>query len=106
MPPEQLLFFNASIRYPIIAFVATIPFVIYAIARSLQKARASQIVLAWVSAATWAFYGFWEEYVYWVHHDWNIRVDLFPVFAALYAVTLSCLWALLFSSGPITRSAE
>jgi hypothetical protein len=104
--PAFYFFFNASIRDPDVAFVAAIPFVMYAIVRSRLSVRTSYKVLVWVSATAWVLYGFWEQHIFGVRLKTNIRVDLFGVFAVLYTLTLSCIWVLLFHDVPTMRSSE
>ncbi|MFH1301815.1 MAG: hypothetical protein ABIK07_12210 [Planctomycetota bacterium] len=104
--PAFYVFFNASIRNPAVALVVTIPFIIHAIVRSFRMVRVWHTVLAWVTATAWVGYGFWEQHVKSVHPDWNIRIDLFPIFAVLYIVTFACIWFLLFPTNSTMRSAH
>jgi|GEM_PF-3698571 len=104
--PAFYVFFNASIRNPVVALVASIPFIIHAIVRSFRMVRVWQTVLAWVTATAWISYGYWERHVNTVHPDWNIRVDLFPIFAVLHITTFACIWFLLFPKSPAMRSAH
>lgn len=94
--PAFYFFFNASIRNPVVAFVVAIPFLIHASVLSWQRVRTSHIVLAWLSAAAYVVYGYWEQYVNRVHADWNIRIDLLPFLVVLYTFTLTSICGMLF----------
>ena len=94
--PGFYFFFNASIRNAIVAFVVAIPFLIHASVLSWRRIRTSHIVLAWMSAAAYVVYGYWEQYVNRVYPDWNIRIDLLPFLIVLYTVTLTSICGMLF----------
>ena len=103
--PAFYFFFNASIRNPIVAFVVAIPFLIHASVLSWRRVRTSHLVVAWLTAAAYVVYGYWEQHVNLVYPDWNIRIDLLPVLVVLYAFTLTSICGLLFPQLSNSRAA-